>query len=155
MPPNRKPRTIVIADDDADDCALVRDAFRDAQIDGQLDFVGDGNQLLDYLRRRVGARGAEPGADPAFVLLDLNMPNKDGREALAEIRADPALRHLPIIIYSTSAHPRDVLGSYRAGANSYIVKPSSYGEIARLARELTGYWLGTVRLPPTPEGASA
>lgn len=155
MSPSRKPRTIVVADDDADDCALVRDAFRDAQIDGQLDFVGDGNQLLDYLRRRAAVRGTEPAADPAFVLLDLNMPNKDGREALAEIRADPALRHLPIIIYSTSAHPRDVLGSYRAGANSYIVKPSSYGEIARLARELADYWLGTVRLPPTPEGAGA
>jgi CheY-like chemotaxis protein len=151
MSPTRKPRTILIADDDADDCALVRDAFRDAQIDGQLDFVGDGNQLLDYLRRR----GPEAAAEPAFVLLDLNMPNKDGREALAEIRADPALRHLPIIIYSTSAHPRDVLGSYQAGANSYIVKPSSYSEIARLARDLADYWLGTVRLPPAPEGARA
>ncbi len=149
----RKPRTILIAEDDADDCVLVQDAFREAGIDSCLDFVGDGNQLLDYLRRRADDNGER--ADPAFVLLDLNMPNKDGREALAEIRADPALRHLPIVVYSTSAHPRDVLGSYQAGANSYIVKPSSYTEIARVARELASYWLSTVRLPPAPEGPRA
>ena len=148
----QRPRTIVMADDDADDCALMRDAFREAGIDGRLEVVGDGEQLLAYLRRCAAERARAPDAEPAFVLLDLNMPNKDGREALAEIRADPALRHLPIVVFSTSAHPRDVLGSYQAGANSYIVKPSSYGEIGRLARELADYWLSTVRLPPVPQG---
>lgn len=152
MSANRKPCTIVMADDDADDCALVRDAFRDANVDGHLECVGDGEQLLAYLRACAARRAQAPDADPAFVLLDLNMPNKDGRQALAEIRADPALRHLPVVVYSTSGHPRDVLGSYQAGANSYIVKPSSYGEIARLARELADYWLTTVRLPPAPPG---
>lgn len=143
----REPRTILMADDDADDCALMRDAFREAGIDGRLEVVGDGEQLLAYLRRSAAERGREPGMQPAFVLLDLNMPNKDGREALAEIRADPALCHVPVVVFSTSSHPRDVLGSYRAGANSYIVKPSSYAEISRLARELSQYWLSTVRLP--------
>lgn len=151
----QRPRTVVMADDDADDCALMRDAFRESGFDGRLEVVGDGEQLLAYLRRCASERTRAPDAEPAFVLLDLNMPNKDGREALAEIRADPALRHLPIVVFSTSAHPRDVLGSYQAGANSYIVKPSSYADIARLARELADYWLSTVRLPPAPDAAGA
>jgi CheY-like chemotaxis protein len=148
-------RTIVMADDDVDDRVLVRDAFREARIDGQLEFVADGEELLRYLRRCAVARRHDHAADPAFVLLDLNMPNMDGRAALAEIRADPALRHLPIVVFSTSAQSRDVLASYQAGANSYIVKPSSFDDLSRLARELSDYWLQTVRLPPCGGAAEA
>lgn len=143
-----KPRTIVMADDDADDRVLVLDAFREAHFDGRLEFVADGEELLRYLRRCAAARGEDAFADPAFVLLDLNMPNMDGHAALAEIRADPALRHLPIVVFSTSQQSRDVMASYQAGANSYIVKPNSFDDLSRLARDLSDYWLGTVRLPP-------
>jgi two-component system response regulator len=139
-----------MADDDADDRTLVQDAFREARIEGDLAFVGDGAQLIEYLRRSAGQRGDAEA--PAFVLLDLNMPNKDGREALAEIRADPALRHVPVVVFSTSANAKDVLGSYRAGANSYIVKPSSYEDYLKLARDLARYWLEWVRLPNLPAG---
>lgn len=152
MAPSGKVHTIVMADDDADDRVLVLDAFREAKFEGRMEFVADGDELLRYLRRCATARGKDGSADPAFVLLDLNMPNKDGHAALAEIRADPALRHLPIVVFSTSAQARDVLACYQGGANSYVVKPSSFDELSQLARTLSDYWLGAVRLPagPTP-----
>ena len=141
-------RTIVVADDDADDCALVRDAFREAKVDAKLEFVADGNQLLDYLRQHSEGHSGSADADPTLILLDLNMPHKDGRESLLEIRSDFHLQHLPIVVLSTSAHPRDVLASYRAGANSYIVKPTRFADFTRLANTLADYWLDTVKLPP-------
>ncbi len=149
-----KRRTIVVADDDADDCALLRDAFGAAQVDSRIEFVADGRQLLDYLRGTAAAGVADRrrDGDPAIVLLDLNMPNMDGREALAAIRADPSLQHLPVVVFSTSMHSSDILGSYQSGASSYIVKPSSFTEFTRIARELGAYWLDTVCLPADPGG---
>jgi CheY-like chemotaxis protein len=147
-------RTIVMADDDADDCALVRDAFGAANVDTHLEFVTDGRQLLAFLRATVSGGVADRGArrDPAVILLDLNMPHMDGREALAAIRADPSLCHLPVVVFSTSKHRSDILGSYQAGANSYIVKPASFSEFTRIARELGAYWLDTVAPPTDPVG---
>ncbi len=145
-------RTIVVADDDADDCALLHDAFAAAQIDSRFEFVSDGRKLLEYLRGAVagGVADRRLDGDPAIVLLDLNMPSMNGREALAAIRADPSLRHLPVVVFSTSRQDSDILGSYQAGANSYIIKPTSFTELTRIARELGAYWLGTVSLPTGP-----
>lgn len=150
-----KRRTIVMADDDADDCALLRDAFGAAQVDSRFECVSDGRKLLDYLRDAVAAKVAGVAAqnlngEPAIVVLDLNMPSMNGREALAAIRADPSLRHLPVVVFSTSRQDSDILGSYQAGANSYIIKPTSFTELTRIARELGAYWLGTVSLPTGP-----
>jgi CheY-like chemotaxis protein len=148
MPSAAPPHVIVMADDDADDQALVRDAAREAGIDARIDCVADGRELIDYLRARADAAARGEGDVPTFVLLDLNMPQLDGREALARIRRDERLSHLPVVVFSTSTQASDVLGSYRAGANSYVVKPSSYVDFVRLMRELADYWFDTVRLPP-------
>jgi two-component system response regulator len=143
-----QPYVIVMADDDADDQALVRDAAREAGIEARIDCVADGHELIAYLRARADAALRGDAQARTFVLLDLNMPQLDGREALARIRRDERLRHLPVVVFSTSTHAGDVLGSYRAGANSYVVKPSSYVDFVRLMRELADYWFATVRLPP-------
>jgi two-component system response regulator len=154
MPSSKRKRTIVMADDDADDRALLRDAFREAQVENRLEFVADGRELLDFLRKCAQRRERGSDALPAFVLLDLNMPHMDGIDALLEIRSDPQLRHVPILVFSTSTNARDVLGCYAAGANSYLVKPSSFGEFIGLARQLSDYWLGLVSLPQAPGHAA-
>lgn len=154
MPSSKRKRTIVMADDDADDRALLRDAFREAQVENRLEFVADGRELVDFLRMCAQRRERGSDALPAFVLLDLNMPHMDGIDALLEIRSDPQLRHVPILIFSTSTNAQDVLGCYSAGANSYLVKPSSFAEFISLARQLADYWLGIVSLPQ-PSGRAA
>lgn len=139
--------TILMADDDADDRLLAREALEESGIEGDLRWVEDGEELLDYLHRR--GRWAPP-ADaprPGLILLDLNMPRKDGREALREIKADPALRRIPVVVLTTSAADRDVMGSYDLGANSFVTKPVTFEGLVGAMRALRAYWLETARLP--------
>lgn len=145
-----KPRasvTIVMADDDPDDCKLARDAFDEARLSNRLLFVKDGVELLELLRRE-GAYASEAGEPlPALILLDLNMPRMDGRETLEQIKADPALRHIPVVVLTTSRAEEDVMRSYRLGANSYIVKPVTFESLVEVVQQLGRYWFQLVEMP--------
>ena len=141
------PLTILMADDDEDDRLLARDALAEAPVPATLRFVEDGGELLEYLRRE---RRYAPPADaphPSLVLLDLNMPRMGGMEALREIRGDPALRRIPVVVMSTSERHEDVARSYDLGANSFITKPVTFSGLVEVMRSLGDYWGGTVSLP--------
>ncbi len=140
--------TILMADDDPDDRLLVQDAFEEVHLNNQFAYVEDGIELLDYLNRR-GAYAHLAGTSlPGLILLDLNMPKKDGREALKEIKADPVLRSIPIVILTTSSAEEDILRTYDLGANSFIVKPVTFDKLVDIIRRVTNYWFEIVRLPP-------
>jgi len=139
--------TILMADDDPDDRFLVGEAITESQLATDFRSVEDGERLLDYLRQRGDYAAPDAAPRPALILLDLNMPRKDGHEALREIKADPELRHIPVVVLSTSAAEQDVFGSYDLGASSYVTKPSSFDDLLALMGTLSAYWKGTVRLP--------
>jgi CheY-like chemotaxis protein len=137
-------RTILMADDDEDDRDLAQDAFRAAGLTGQLRFVLDGQELVDDLRGLAGAPAPER---PAIIILDLNMPRKDGREALAEIKADESLCDIPVVVLTTSKDDEDIRRSYRLGANSFIAKPVTHALLVDVMRDLAKYWFDVVELP--------
>jgi CheY-like chemotaxis protein len=151
MTPHRHkiPISILIADDDEDDRTLTRQALEEAHIANEIHFVNDGEQLLDYLYQR-GAYAGESGLAPrpGLILLDLNMPKMDGREALAVIKGDPSLSDIPIVILSTSALSADIARSYQMGVNSYITKPVTFTGLVAAMNVLGRYWLEIVELPP-------
>jgi CheY-like chemotaxis protein len=142
-----KPITILMADDDQDDCMLTGDALKRARLANDLHFVADGEELLEYLHQR--GRYAAPGSAPrpGLILLDLNMPRKDGREALQEIKADPNLRRIPIVVLTTSKSEEDILRTYDVGANSYITKPVRFESLVETMQILDKYWFQIVELP--------
>jgi len=143
-----KPITILMADDDPDDRQLTREAFEENHLANDLRFVEDGEELLDYLHRRgkYAAEGSAP--TPGLILLDLNMPRKDGREALQEIKSDPRLRSIRVIVMTTSKAEEDVVRSYDLSAASYIAKPVTFERLVEVVRTLGKYWLEIVELPP-------
>jgi CheY-like chemotaxis protein len=149
----RKAVTILMADDDEEDCELTRDALQDARLANEMRFVYDGQELIDYLRRE--GPYADPSVDaprPGIILLDLNMPKKDGREALAEIKADESLRRIPIVVLTTSKDEEDVLRTYDLGVNSFITKPVTFAGLVEVMRTWTRYWLEIVELPIDEQG---
>lgn len=139
--------TILMADDDQDDCLLIREAFLENKLRNDLRFVEDGEALMDYLHRRGKYAEVSVAPHPDLILLDLNMPKKDGREALREIRADRRLRHIPVVVLTTSRAPEDIVRSYRGGANSFITKPVTFEALCDLIGNLGKYWLEVVELP--------
>jgi two-component system response regulator len=142
---------ILMADDDADDRALARDAMLDSAVPHVLQFVEDGEQLLAFLRHQ--APWPRDSSRPAVILLDLNMPRMNGREVLAALKADPRLRQIPVVVVSTSAASEDIFSSYDLGANSYVVKPETYEALVDTFRTLATYWLDAVELPPDADAA--
>jgi CheY-like chemotaxis protein len=146
-----RPVTILLADDDEDDQELIRDALQDARLTNQIRCVQDGQELLDYLRRQ--GPYADPSVDaprPGIILLDLNMPRKDGREALAEIKTDPQLRRIPVVVLTTSEDEADVVRSYDLGGNSFITKPVTFAGLVEALKTWQHYWLELVELPELP-----
>ncbi|CAN5546196.1 response regulator [soil metagenome] len=143
----RQPMAILCADDDADDRLLLRDALHQSKLANPLHFVEDGEELMSYLRHQGRYTDPATSPRPGLILLDLNMPRKDGREALGEIKADPGLRTIPVIVLTTSAAEVDILHSYDVGANSYIMKPVSFEELVQVVRDLGRYWFQIVELP--------
>lgn len=141
---NKNKVIILMADDDPDDRLLAEQALAECGYGERMVSVEDGQALMDYLRR---VPPYEQAADPSLILLDLNMPRKSGREALEEIRGDERLRSLPIIILTTSTDPEDVALCYSMGANSYIVKPDRFEDLASAMSATMKYWLETVELP--------
>ena len=148
MPETARPITILLADDDADDRMLTRDALAESRLANNLKFVEDGEQLMDYLCRRGNYASAEDAPRPGLILLDLNMPRKDGREALREIKSNPNLRHIPIVVLTTSKAEEDIYRTYDLGVNSFITKPVTFEGLVGVMRALGRYWFEIVELPP-------
>lgn len=124
--------TIIIADDDVDDKLLIQDALHENGIGREtIILTSDGDELLEVLRKYN---------KPCIVFLDLNMPRKDGRQTLKEIKSDPSLKHIPVIIFTTSTSTDDVISSYKAGSNTYFTKPSSYSELVSVFHTIKSYW---------------
>jgi CheY-like chemotaxis protein len=145
-----------MADDDEEDCELTRDALQDSRLANQMRFVGDGQELLDYLRRQGRYANASVDAPrPGIILLDLNMPKLDGREALAEIKGDESLRRIPVVILTTSNDESDVVRSYNLGVNSFITKPVTFEGLVEVMRTWSRYWLEIVELPDGEVGDQA
>jgi len=148
MSDDGKSKVILMAEDDSDDRLLVQDAVAECGWEGDLRFVADGEELLDYLLRRGKYRQPAAAPRPGLILLDLNMPKKDGREALREIKADPELRRIPVVILTTSKADTDVGRIYDLGANSFISKPIQFDALVNVMRVLGQYWFKIVELPP-------
>jgi CheY-like chemotaxis protein len=147
-----QPITILIADDDADDRLMAQEALEEARIANALHCVEDGEDLLDYLCRRGPYTALRHTPLPGLILLDLNMPKKDGREALQEIKADPALRRIPVVVLTTSQAEEDILRSYDLGVSSFIVKPVAFASLVEVMKALGRYWFEIVELPPEKVG---
>ncbi len=136
--------TILLADDDPDDRLLVRDAFEESHLLNCLETVKDGEELMNYLHRK-GEFAGKPM--PNLILLDLNMPRKNGMEALEEIKADADLRRIPVVILTTSKAEEDIIRTYDLGVNSFVVKPVTFDSLVELVRDLGKYWFQIVELP--------
>ena len=140
--------TILIADDDEEDRVLTQEALSGARLVNDLRFVVDGQDLMDYLRHEGEyTAGASAAPVPGIILLDLNMPKLDGREALAEIKSDPGLMRVPVIVLTTSSAERDVLDAYKHRANAYVTKPIDLDEFVSAVASIEQFWLTFVRLP--------
>src|SRR5579871_2850455 len=148
MPENAKSITILMADDDADDRLMAKEAFEESRVANDLRFVEDGEQLLDYLKRRGKYSDPSVSPRPGLILLDLNMPRKDGREALREIKSDASLRPIPVVVLTTSKAEEDIYRTYDLGVNSFITKPVTFDGLVAVMRTLGRYWLEIVELPP-------
>jgi len=142
----KKPIPILIAEDDEDDRLLTKEAFEESRIRNELVFVEDGEKLMHYLKREGEYSGGEHPL-PGLIILDLNMPRKDGREALAEIKGDSTLRKIPVVVLTTSAAEADILHSYDLGVAGYIVKPVTFDGLVQALEKLGSYWLEIVHLP--------
>jgi CheY-like chemotaxis protein len=142
------PITILMADDDADDRQLTREALEDARLINDIRFVENGEELLDYLRRQGKYAPPIAAPRPGLILLDLNMPRKDGRAVLKEIKQDPDLRTIPVVVLTTSKSDEDIYRSYDLGVNSYIVKPVTFEALVDILQTLEKYWFEIVELPP-------
>ncbi len=139
---------ILMVDDDEDDCLMVRDALAEVHLASDFRTVEDGEELMNLLYQRGRYREAPR---PDLILLDLNMPRKDGREALQEIKADPDLRSIPVVILTTSDSGTDIRRCYDLGGNAYIRKPATFEGLVEVMRAICTYWFQVVRLPSGEE----
>ena len=144
------PITILMADDDADDRQLTREALEDARLINDIRFVENGEELMEYLRHQGKWTSPADAPRPGLILLDLNMPRKDGRTVLKEIKQDPEFRTIPVVILTTSKSDEDVYRSYDLGVNSYIVKPVTFEALVDILQTLEKYWFEIVELPGLP-----
>jgi two-component system response regulator len=148
---DRRRITILLADDDEDDRHITRSALEEARVLNDFRTVGDGVELLDYLRRRGQYADAELSPRPDLILLDLNMPRMNGREALAAIKEDPALRSIPVVALTTSTAEADIANVYALGASSYVTKPVTFPELVDIMGWISRYWIEIVESPPAGE----
>jgi len=142
---------ILIVDDDDDDRALIKEAFEVIQVHNPLCFLENGQNLMDYLFRRGEYSSKDEYYRPGLILLDLNMPRKDGREALKEIKSHPALKCIPVAVFTTSTAQEDILLCYSLGVNTFITKPVTFNSLVEMLRVLTRYWFEIAVLPPVVE----
>jgi CheY-like chemotaxis protein len=142
--PAGRPIDVLLVEDDPGDVLLIQEAFDFNKVHNSLNIVADGEQALAYLRREGEYAGA---ARPDLVLLDLNLPRKDGREVLAEVKGDPSLRTIPIVVLTTSEAEEDVLKSYQLHANAYVTKPVDFQRFISIVRQIDDFFVSVVRLP--------
>lgn len=144
---SNRPIVILIADDDAEDRMLIKEALDENRLSNAIQFVENGEELMDYLHNRGKFTDKEKYQTPGLILLDLNMPKKDGREALKEIKADDHLRVLPVVVLTTSKAEEDILRTYDLGVSSFITKPVTFSSLVDVMRTLSKYWFEIVELP--------
>jgi len=147
MSSQAKPVTILMAEDDDEDYMLTSDALHEARVLNTLYRVKDGEELMEYLLLKGKYSSRADAPLPSLILLDLNMPRKDGREALKEIEAHPDLRKIPVVVLTTSEAKEDISQCYEIGANSYITKPVSFEGLVKALKTLGQYWFEIVELP--------
>jgi CheY-like chemotaxis protein len=147
MTTDPKKIAILMADDDDDDYLLTQKALKQSKLLNKLSRVSDGEELMDYLRRHGSYTDENEYERPGVILLDLNMPKKDGREALKEIKADPNLCDIPIVVFTTSKAEEDIYKSYQLGVNSFITKPVTFESLIQTMKTLGKYWFEIVELP--------
>jgi CheY-like chemotaxis protein len=135
---------VLLVDDDPGDTLMIREAFEHNKVRNALECVADGVQAMQYLRREGEYRGA---ARPDLILLDLNLPRKDGREVLAEIKSDPVLATIPVVVLTTSHAEEDVLKSYQLHANAYVTKPVDFERFIEVVRQIDEFFVTVVKLP--------
>ena len=140
-----KNQTILMADDDPEDCELTAEALKMARIDNPVSFVKDGVELLEHLRKQAGEGAADKL--PTLILLDLNMPRMNGMQALRELKKDPVLAEIPVVVLTTTRDEAEVAETYRLGAQSFITKPSSFSGFVDMLRDVAEYWFRTVVVP--------
>ncbi len=138
---------ILIAEDDPDDRLLIKEALEENNVPSTVHFVEDGEELLNYLYNRDQYHNKIDLQKPAIIILDLNMPKKDGREVLKELKSIPELKYIPIVILTTSSDEEDIKYTYAMGASSFITKPSSFDSMVDMMRVIKEYWLGVTELP--------
>ena len=143
----KRPIMILVADDDADDRMLMLDAFRENYLSNEIKFVEDGQELIDYLKREGKFTDPASSPRPGLILLDLNMPKKDGREALREIKTDVDLKRIPVIVLTTSKAEEDIIKSYDLGVNCFITKPVTFQGLVEVTKIVGQYWFEIVELP--------
>lgn len=144
---DKKGIVILMADDDDDDYLLTQKALKQSKLLNTLCRVKDGEELLDYLRQEGEYNDGTYCGRPGVILLDLNMPRKDGREALKEIKSDPALKDIPVVVFTTSKAEEDIYKSYQLGVNSFITKPVTFDGLIQVMQTLGRYWFEIVELP--------
>lgn len=143
----KKTIIILVADDDAEDRMLVKEALEENRLKNAIQFVENGEELMDYLHNRGKFTDKDLYPTPGLILLDLNMPKKDGREALREIKEDPYLRLIPIVVLTTSKAEEDILKTYDLGVSSFITKPVTFAALVDMMKTLSAYWFEIVELP--------
>ncbi len=144
---NPRPINVLLAEDDPDDRYLIGEALDESRLNIHLYIVEDGEELLDYLHRRGKYADEIQWPTPSLILLDLNMPRKDGREALVEIKADPKLRRIPVVVLTTSRAEEDIARTYDTGISGYIQKPVSFTGLLEVMNAIGLYWLQVAKLP--------
>jgi two-component system, chemotaxis family, response regulator Rcp1 len=147
--PNTEPIEILLIEDNMRDARLAQETLKDSKVHNNLYCVEDGVEAMDFLRRQKEYAGAPP---PDLILLDLNLPRKDGREVLAEIKEDPKLRLIPVVIMTSSEAERDLVRTYGLHANAYVVKPIDLDRFVEVVQAIKDFWLTIVKLPPKSEG---
>lgn len=145
---NKRPIVILVADDDAEDRMLIHEALEESRLKNQVQFVENGEELMNYLQNKGKYSNKKDYPTPGLILLDLNMPKKDGREALKEIKADDHLRLIPVIVLTTSKAEEDILRTYDLGVSSFITKPVTFSALVEVMKTLSKYWFEIVELPP-------
>src|SRR6267142_2476527 len=147
MNPNPRPVVILLTDDDEEDLQMTVEALRESRLGYDVRTTRDGEELMDYLLRRGMYADPSDAPTPGLILLDLNMPKKDGREALAEIKANPDLRQIPVIVLTTSKAEEVIFRTYDLGVSSFITKPVTFAGLVEAMRVLSQYWFEIVELP--------
>lgn len=148
----RLPISILLADDDEEDLQMTLEALRESRLGNDVRVTRDGEELMDYLLHRGQYSDPADAPTPGLILLDLNMPKKDGREALGEIKTNAALRKIPVIVLTTSKAEEDIFRTYELGVNSFITKPVTFSGLAEAMRVMAQYWFEIVELPVRAAG---